>query len=239
MVLLWSKMRRIIKRVASLILIPITRWYLRKERSYSYSGTKVRVPDGVFHPGLFHSTKFLIEYMLEQELYGKTILELGCGSGLISVIAAKHGAVVTASDVNMRAVKAARLNANSNGVEINVIHSDLFENIPRKMFNFIFINPPYYRGQPKDESEMAWFAGKDLEYFKRMFAQLSEYFQSDSVVIMSQTLESPMKAILSIGESHNLSFELVREKAVLFDGTDFLFKISKKDGSKPDGISPR
>lgn len=227
-------MRRIIKRVASVILIPITRWYLRKERLYHYCGAKIKVPSGVFHPGLFHSTKLLIGYMLEQELYGKTMLELGCGSGLISVIAAKHGAIVTASDVNMNAVKAARRNATNNGVEIDVIHSDLFANIPRTAFNFIFINPPYYRGQPKDESEMAWFAGKDLEYFRRMFARLPEYFNSDSVVIMSQTLESPMEAVLSIGKSHNLNFELVREKAVLFDGTDFLFKISKKNGLEAD-----
>ena len=191
----------------------------------------MKVPHGVFHPGLFHSTKFLIGYMLEQELSGKTILELGCGSGLLSVIAAKQGAVVTASDVNMKAVETAKLNASLNQVEIEVIHSDLFENMPRRAFDFIFINPPYYRGRPKDESEMAWFAGKDFEYFRRMFAQLPEYFQSDSLVVMSQTLESPMETILTIGKSYNLSFQLVREKAVLFDGTDFLFKISKGSGS--------
>ncbi len=65
------------KRVVSFFLVPATRWYLRKPRGYTYNGVDIVVQPGVFHPGLFYSTKFLLEFLREQPLAGKSLLELG------------------------------------------------------------------------------------------------------------------------------------------------------------------
>src|SRR5215475_4196780 len=112
-------MRKFFKRWASFFLVPATKWYLRKQRTYSYKDIPVTVFSGVFHPGFFYSTKFLIDFLSDQPLKNKTLLELGCGTALISIFAAKNGAIVTASDVSQKAIDNAALNVKANQAAIN------------------------------------------------------------------------------------------------------------------------
>ena len=91
-------MRKIVKKIAFPFL---HRWYQLKTKSisiYSRYGLKISVLPGVFHPGVFLSTNLIISYLKTRELDGKFFLELGAGSGLISLFAAKSGAKVTATD---------------------------------------------------------------------------------------------------------------------------------------------
>ena len=68
--------RRSLKHLASLVMIPAVRWYLRKERKYTYNGITAVVLPGVFHPGLFSSTTFVLDFLKTQNLEGKTFREL-------------------------------------------------------------------------------------------------------------------------------------------------------------------
>ena len=64
---------------------------------------------------------------------GKKVLDLGCGIGPLAVYYAKNGAKsVTAVDVYDKHVHYTQLNAEKNGVDVEVIQSDLFENIDDK-----------------------------------------------------------------------------------------------------------
>ena len=218
-------MRKIFKRLISFLLVPLTRWYLRKERQYTYLGVTVKVFQGVFHPGLFYSTKFLIDYILTQHLKDKSLLELGCGTGLLSIIAKQNGAVVTATDLSERAIENVTLNANQNNVHIKIIHSDLFDLIEQKPFDWIIINPPYYARSVKTEEELAWHCGEEFEYFKKLFSTLKDYMHSTTQVIMVLTLGCELDTIFTIAKNHQFNFELLQEKNVLFDGKDFLYKI--------------
>lgn len=218
-------MRKIFKRIISFFLIPLTRWYLRKERQYAYRDVRVTVFQGVFHPGLFYSTKFLIDYVLTQPLKDKSLLELGCGTGLLSIIATQNGAAVTATDLSYRAIENITFNAKKNRVAIEIIYSDMFDRIERKPFDWIVINPPYYARSVKTEEELAWHCGEEFEYFKRLFSTLKDYTHSTTQVIMVLTLGCELDKIVEIAKSHQFRFELIREMNVLFDGKDFLYRI--------------
>jgi release factor glutamine methyltransferase len=217
-------MRKYFKRLFSLFLIPLTRWYLRKERKYRYNSVTVTVQPGVFHPGLFHSTRFLLEFIEQQDLRSKNFLELGCGTALLSIMAAKAGAVVTASDLSVSAIENARLNARNTEVTMNVIHSDLFDRLSGS-FDFIVINPPYYAQRINNETELAWNCGKDFEYFHKLFSQLSNHIRTPSQIIMVLTKGCDLQKIFSIANNSGFSFELIQEKMALFDGRDFLYRI--------------
>lgn len=218
-------MRNVFKRIATPILVPLTRWYLRKERGYTRGDITVRVHPGVFHPGLFSSTNFLAEYFDGVPLEHKTFLELGCGTGFLSIAAARRGAEVTASDLSAAAVENTRLNATRNGVSIRVIQTDLLTDIPHGTFDIVAINPPYYARTPGNESELAWHCGEDFEYFRKLFTQLDGYMNEDSLTVMVLTMGCDIAAISSIAEENGFRFVLLKEKRVPFDEKDFLYRI--------------
>ena len=73
---------------------------------------------------------------------GEKVLEVGCGSGVVSIHCAKNGCDVTAVDVNPRAVELARRNAGANGADIPVCESDVYGNVD-DVFDTIVFNLPY------------------------------------------------------------------------------------------------
>ncbi|MBI5060739.1 MAG: methyltransferase [Candidatus Aenigmarchaeota archaeon] len=120
---------------------------------YYHEDLAMDVPDGVYYPR--EDTRLLARILEQQELAGKKILEIGCGSGMLSIIAAKKGAIVVAVDADINAIKAASANAAANKAKIRLIQSDLFQNISGT-FDMIFFNPPYL---PDESHEMAYSGG--------------------------------------------------------------------------------
>ena len=162
------------------ILKKLANVYTRKEREFSYNNITVKVLPGVFHPGLFFSSKMLLNFMNKLDFEGKSFLELGAGTGIISILAAKMGAHVYASDISSNAIENVKLNSGINNVQINIFTSDLFKNIPDVIFDYIIINPPYYNKNPNNEEEYAWFCGSNFEYFNSLFRTMSNYIDKNS-----------------------------------------------------------
>jgi ribosomal protein L11 methyltransferase len=78
-------------------------------------------PGRAFGTGGHPSTKLLLTELAERVRGGETVLDVGCGSGVLSVSAARLGAVsVTAVDLGDTAVEATRANAERNGVALKV-----------------------------------------------------------------------------------------------------------------------
>ncbi|MEO8128153.1 MAG: methyltransferase [Bryobacteraceae bacterium] len=100
-------------------------------------------------------------------------LDMGTGSGVCAVFAARRGYRVTAVDINPEAVRCAQINVLLNRLEdsVEVFHGDLFEPLVGRRFDVIFFNPPFYRGQPKSRFDMAWRA---TDVFERFAAGLGD-----------------------------------------------------------------
>jgi len=218
-------MKSVIKRILFPILKSVYNIYSSKERSYSYKGINVRVMPGVFHPGLFFSTKLLLEYISQNELNGKTVLELGAGSGLISIYCVRQNAKVTASDINPTAINNIIKNSELNNVKLDVIESDLFDKIEKRKFDYIIINPPYFPKNPKNEEELAWFCGSDFQYFKKLFAQLNNYKSSETIVLMILSENCDLQRITSIANENHFSLGIVFQKKV-FGEANYILRIS-------------
>lgn len=74
----------------------------------------------------------------------ESALDLGTGSGLQALLAAKHCRSVVATDVNERALAFARFNARLNGVDnVELRHGPTFTPVPDERFDLVVANPPY------------------------------------------------------------------------------------------------
>jgi ribosomal protein L11 methyltransferase len=81
-------------------------------------------PGRAFGTGAHPTTQLCVELLLELER--GSVVDLGCGSGVLSIAAAKLGfAPVLALDSDAHAVEATRANALTNGVDIGVSATDV------------------------------------------------------------------------------------------------------------------
>lgn len=84
-------------------------------------------PGLAFGTGAHPTTQLCLRFLLEHGPV--SLLDLGCGSGVLSIAAAKLGySPVTALDLDEAAVAATRANAQSNGVELEVGLADILSN---------------------------------------------------------------------------------------------------------------
>ena len=198
--------------------------YYKEPRNYTYKNITVLVQPDVFPPHFTISTKLLLDFLEPLNLKNKSVLELGCGSGIISLYAASKGAKVMATDINLVATNALKIATKKNNLEITIIESDLFENIPNQHFDYILINPPYYPKKANNIKEKAWFCGENFEYFENLFFQLKEVNYKKTIIILSE--DCHLKTIKEIALKNNLSFELFETHNVIRE-INYIFKIVK------------
>jgi release factor glutamine methyltransferase len=219
-----KKRKSILKGLAFRILHPASEKYLSKETNYTYNGITVTVFPGVFHPGFFFSTKLLLEYFENINVTKKYILELGAGTGLISIYTANKGGYVTASDISLTAVYNIEKNVKMTNANVEVVHSDLFDDIPHRRYDYIIINPPYYKKTPTSEKELAWFGGDDFQYFRKLFSQLGNNYYENTKVVMVLSDETELEMISSIAGEYNFTMkELFHKKT--WGENHFIFEI--------------
>ena len=168
----------------------------------------------VFPPHFTLSTKILMDFISDLPLNGKTLLELGCGSGILSWFAASKGAKVTATDINSEALKGLERDAELNQQKIELIESNLFEKISQTKFDYIIINPPYYPKDPKNNREMAWYCGEDFEYFKALFLGLTQYYTPQNSIFMILSQDCPRETITTIASQNHFQLQPIHSKKV-------------------------
>ena len=90
-------------------------------------------------------TEELVRLILNENLDGKEILDIGTGSGCIAISIAKNlpNSKVSALDISNDAIEVAKENAKLNSVSIEFINADIFEYNSDKKYDVIISNPPY------------------------------------------------------------------------------------------------
>jgi release factor glutamine methyltransferase len=132
------------------------------------SGSLFLVMPSVFNPKVPRTGEFLAS-MLDSNTVSQdfSVLDMGTGSGVCAVFAAKHAARVVAVDINPAAVRCAGINVLLNHVEdrAEVRQGDLFAAVPGEQFDLILFNPPFLRGTPNDDRDRAWRSSDVAERF--------------------------------------------------------------------------
>jgi release factor glutamine methyltransferase len=166
------------------LLRPYTEWWMSKERTTRLRGLRITVPVGVFPPRLFFSTKLVCRTVARSDVRGKRFLEVGCGSGAVSLVAARGGARAVAIDISDAACAATRANASANALVVDVVESDLFAAV-EGTFDIVVVTPPFFRHDPSTQLDHAFHAGSDFQYFRRLFAELGDHLHDGSLCLLS------------------------------------------------------
>ena len=176
------------------------------------AGCNITVDPFVFPPASEHSisSRGVYQQLGKEFVYGKSVLDLGTGSGILGIVAAKNGArQVDASDFSRDALKCATKNARQNNVNMNFYLSDMFDNIPRANYDLIIANLPILPMLIPDPTFLSLF---DPAYscHKRLFAQSPQYLARNGNILMctANLIQSGFKNIESIAKENNFRWEI-------------------------------
>ncbi|MDQ4045266.1 MAG: methyltransferase, partial [Chloroflexota bacterium] len=141
-------------------------------------------------PGVFSAdrldegTRLLLEHLEIPE--GASVLDVGCGAGVIGVVAGQRGAgSVTMTDVNLLAIAAARRNARLARASVEVVAGDVYSGINGETYDLIVSNPPFHRGKVVDydmPQRLIVEAGKHLKPGGRLMIVANAFLPYDRMM---------------------------------------------------------
>lgn len=161
----------------------------------NFCGIDLLVNENVLIPR--QDTEVLVEEVLNIMPKGAKVLDMCTGSGAIAIAlkTLRSDCQVTGSDISERALEVAKENVKSCGVDVKLIHGDLFENIDQEEeFDLIVSNPPYVTNSEYEElmpevkehePRLALTAGDDgLDIYKRLINEAPKYLRKDGIIAM-------------------------------------------------------
>jgi release factor glutamine methyltransferase len=187
----------------------------------SFGSLRLTVAPTVYEPA---EDSFLLA-TYSSSLSGK-ILEIGCGSGIVSLSAARANPKnnVLGIDISPAAVECANENAKANGIEnCKFICSDLFGGVKGK-FDQILFNPPYLPTTREErlENDMenrAYDGGKTgLETFERFIKEVPAHLNEDgSVAVIATSLENGIEKTLALLNSSFGNPQILASESFFFE----------------------
>ena len=151
-------------------------------------------PGMAFGTGLHETTNLCIEQLQELNLIDKIVLDIGCGSGILSVVSSKLGAKeVFATDIDPLAIEATLENANLNKISnINAVKGSLLDNVDKK-YDVVVANIL-------------------LNVLDILIPDLPKALKKDGVFICSGLINSQKDNIVNTLEKNNLEIVEISEK---------------------------
>ncbi len=156
-----------------------------------------------------------------------SLLEIGCGAGVISVQAALAGWTTVAADINAHAVENTRLNALRHGVadRVTAVHSDLFTALDDSVrFDRIFWSSNYVRA-PEDYAyrsvhERA-YVDPGYRTHRRFLAEAVHRLTDDGCVLLHFSDRGDLAGLTEIAAEYGCELRVLQRRTVP-EGSDLI-----------------
>lgn len=193
----------------------------RQTRVVRAGGFELLVRPTVFHPKRYRSSEIFAAFVAGLDLAGKSVADVGTGSGILALAAARGGAAsVVALDINPNAARSAADNAASNGFSerVHAVCSDLMAAVaPRPLFDVIISNPPYFPGEPLDLADRAWHGGPDYRDVVPLFRQARERLRAGGRMYLLVSSDSHLGMLHGFFRQAGLDHRLVHERGIVIE----------------------
>ncbi|WP_294844076.1 16S rRNA (guanine(1207)-N(2))-methyltransferase RsmC [uncultured Gilliamella sp.] len=134
----------------SRLAFELSQWWLTYHLTIDNHDIEVKSLPGVFsQKGLDAGSELLLNALLDrQDIVKGQVLDVGCGSGILSTVIGKLNPDVdlTLSDVSSAALASSNATLAANQLKGTVVASDVFSNLTDK-YHLIISNPPFHDGK--------------------------------------------------------------------------------------------
>lgn len=176
-------------------------------------GMAIRVFGGVYQTSA--DTELMAEAV--QINPTQTFLEIGCGTGVVSIVLGKKALSGVGVDINGLAIENSKFNARRHNItNVSFFRSDVFNDVKGK-FDVIVCNPPYSDHPAADNIEkMFWDSGNEVK--RRFFKEAKNFLNADGRIYFGWANFADLDL--------ELPFRLAREAG--FEIEDIYNKLSPK-----------
>lgn len=163
------------------------------------------------------AARLLHEAALAGDICEMKVVDLGCGTGMLSIGAALLGAEVTGIDIDEAALKIARKNAEAFGLDIEWIRMRIDETAKPLAADTVIMNPPF--GAQKEHADRPFIAFALLTapvcygIFNKGSIPFLEAYTKNTAVITAKTaalLNIPKQFAFHTQENLEIAVEIVR-----------------------------
>jgi len=185
-------------------------------RTFDYLGAVIVVPPEVMP--ITRMSHLLGEAVVAEARTGQRVLDMGTGSGVNAVLAARQGAQVVAVDINPRAVEATAANVERNGVAalVEVRHSDVFSHV-EGAFDLIVFDPPFRWFRPRDLVETA-MTDERYQALTRFFRQARRHLSPDGRMLIFFGTSGDLGYLQRLANDEGFSTEVLAHDDLTRDG---------------------
>jgi release factor glutamine methyltransferase len=184
-------------------------------------GFTLTVRPTVFHPRFFLSSQRFVSFLDGLDLRGKTVIDVGTGSGIIALAAARAGSErVIAADINPNAAICAAENARANGLgdRVHGVASNLLATFaPQPIFDIILSSPPKHAGEPRDLADRGWHAGPAYRDVANLFDQARERLKPGGKVYVMVSSDSDLDLFGMRIQQAGFQAKVAKEYSILIE----------------------
>ncbi|MFY9734602.1 MAG: 50S ribosomal protein L11 methyltransferase [Rhodoplanes sp.] len=184
------------------------------------AGFRLTVRPTVFHPRYFISSECFAEFIDGLDLRGKRVIDVGTGSGILALAAARAGAdFVVAADINPNAALTAADNARANGFPaVKAVCSNLLAAFAaRPLFDVILSSPPKHAGEPRDLADRGWHAGPAYRDIAALFKQAQERLRPGGRIYVMVSSDSDLDLFGRLIDQAGLRARPALERSILIE----------------------